>query len=293
MQGQMAKSRTSDAFRKLVRQCQEQISEHEAGSVGRDSPSLHKMRVGVRRLRSVFNTFKPALIADEVNELRDDLRWLQGVLGRCRDWDVFSAQQLSPLRNQLPEDDRLQRFSDSGWEARKDAYDALEAAVRDDRYRAIHDRLHDLVEHTESAGTRWMDRTASKFAHHAVRKQIKKVTVPADDIASLPLDDLHELRKAIKKGRYALEFFIGAYRRKRAKRHLAQLSLMQDIIGQMVDVRAGQELMKQIEPGNRLQAQALKGARDVVTGWMIANSTDCRAQLSDAWHRYRSLKRLR
>jgi triphosphatase len=289
----MMKSRTGDAFRKFVRQCQEQVLEYEAGAASRDPRCLHKMRVGVRRLRSVFNTFKPALIAEEVHKLRGDLRWLQGVLGRCRDWDVFSAQQLSPLRKQLPEDDRLLRFSDFGCEAREDAYDALEAAVRDDRYRAIHDHLRDLVDHIESVGTRWMDSPTSKFAHRAVKKRMKKVTVPADDIASLSMDDLHGLRKEIKKGRYALEFFSDVYRRKRAKRHLAQLSLMQDIIGHMVDVRAGQALMNQIEPGNPLEAQALKGARDVITGWMIANSSDCRAQLSVAWQRYRSLKRLR
>src|SRR5262249_23555624 len=159
------------------------------------------------------------------------------------------AQQLSPLMNQLPEDDRLRRFSDFGCDAREDAYDALEAAVRDDRYRVIHDRLRDLIDHTESAGTRRIDSPTSRFAHRAVKKRMRKVRVPGDDIASLPLDDLHDLRKEIKKGRYALEFFIGAYGRKRAKRHLAQLSHMQDIIGQMVDVRAGQTLMNQIEPG--------------------------------------------
>jgi CHAD domain len=76
------KSRTSDAFRKFVRQCQEQVLEYEAGAASRDPGCLHKMRVGVRRLRSVFNTFKPALIAEEVHKLRGDLRWLQGVLGR-------------------------------------------------------------------------------------------------------------------------------------------------------------------------------------------------------------------
>jgi CHAD domain-containing protein len=137
-----------------------------------------------------------------------------------------------------------------------------------------------------------MDSPTGKFAHRAVRKRMKKVRVAADDIASLPMDDLHALRKQIKKGHYALEFFIRAYSRKRAKRYLAQLSLMQDIIGQMVDVRAGQALMNQIGSGNRLEAQALKGARDIITGWMIANSTDCRAQLCDAWQRYRTLKPL-
>jgi hypothetical protein len=36
--------------------------------------------------------------------------------------------------------------------------------------------------------------------------------------------------------------------------------------------------MNQIEPGNRLEARGLKGARDVISG-MIANSTDRCAQL--------------
>lgn len=283
---------TGDAFRRLARQCLTQISEREAGAVARDGESLHKMRVGVRRLRSLFTTFKPALVAAKTEALREELRWLQSILGQCRDWDVFNARHLFPSRERL-EDDRLQQLSELGTDAREKAYDALEETVTSSRYRGLHESLQAFMDDPEGVGTPWMGRPVKKFARRALKKRMKKVAHGADDLAELPIGELHELRKQIKKARYALDFFADFYRGKRAKRYLAQLSLMQDLIGQMVDVRAGQALIESVKGGNRVDDETLRGARDIVTGWLIANSADCRAQLCAAWERYRSLKPLR
>jgi triphosphatase len=252
---------TGDAFRQLGLRYRAQISEHEAGAMRRDAESLHKMRVGVRRLRSLFTTFKGALVAEEVRDLRRDLRWLQRILGDCRDWDVFNAENVLPLRERLAEDDRLQRFAELGAQARERVYDKLEQVAGTKRYRAVYQRLDAALNNPKAVGTRQMRRPVA-------------------------------LRKQIKKARYAIEFFSDLYREKRTKHHLAQLSLLQDLAGHMVDVRAGQALIDELQPRKGPDRKVLDAAHDMVTGWMMAKSAGCRERLEVAWARYRPLKRL-
>src|SRR5262249_31147754 len=99
----LAGLRTEEAFRTLAGDCLAKMAKHEAGALAHDAESLHKLRVGVRQLRALFTTFKPALVSEEVADLREELRWLQAVLGSCRDWDVFNARNLLPLQERLGE----------------------------------------------------------------------------------------------------------------------------------------------------------------------------------------------
>jgi triphosphatase len=283
---------TGEAFQHLAMRCLAQVARHEPGALQRDAEALHKMRVGVRRLRSVFTTFKPAIEEAEVQDLRDELRWLQGVLGRCRDWDVFNAANVSPLGERLGDDERFRRFAELGLRARDEAYDALDEAMTSGRYSAVHERFYDLLDDTVRIATPWMGRPLGKFARRVMKKRLRKVAVSAGDLAVMPLAELHELRKQIKKAHYALGFFSDLYRRKRARRYLEQLSLIQDLLGQMVDVRAGRDLVEGLRAGNGSDRRALEAGRYLVIGWMTANAEDCRPRVRQAWEQYQSLKRL-
>jgi CHAD domain-containing protein len=145
------KPSTGDAFLQLGLRYRAQISEHEVGAMRRDVESLHKMRVDVRRLRSLFTNFKQALVAEDVRDLRRELRWLQRILGDCRDWDVFNAENVMPLRDRLAEHDRLQRFAELGAQARERAYDKLEQVAGTKRYRAAYERLDAVLNHPGQA----------------------------------------------------------------------------------------------------------------------------------------------
>ncbi len=50
--------------------------------------SVHQMRVATRRLRSVLRSYRKVLRASDVGEIRDELRWLAGLLGEARDAEV-------------------------------------------------------------------------------------------------------------------------------------------------------------------------------------------------------------
>ena len=74
----------------------EQVRELKAQDplVRLDAPdAVHKMRVATRRMRSLLATYRKLLKdAEAVNSLRDELKWLAGVLGEARDAEVMHAR---------------------------------------------------------------------------------------------------------------------------------------------------------------------------------------------------------
>ena len=63
-------------------------SEHAVRADANDS--IHQMRVATRRLRSVMRSFKKLLPHDENAHLKDELKWLAGLLGHARDAEVLA-----------------------------------------------------------------------------------------------------------------------------------------------------------------------------------------------------------
>lgn len=284
-----ASESTGNAFRRIASRCLVQIAKHEAGALRRDAEALHKMRVGVRRLRSVFSTFKPAVDAQKVQALRAELRWLQGELGRCRDWDVFNGETAFRLKARLAEDEGVRDFTALCAKAHERAYDQLEHAVASRRYAAIHDRMRRLLDDVEGSATKWTGRSLGKFAARRLQKRASKLREAAEGLAVMTVEELHEFRKNVKKLRYAIEFFGDLYRKKRVTRHVTQLAHMQDLIGTIVDVRAGQALIDGLKPRRAADKRVIETVRHMVTGWMAANSADCRERLEKAWTRYQRL----
>src|SRR6266567_1687103 len=61
-------------------------------AVRRDKPdAVHQMRVAVRRLRSTLQSFTGIIRGQDTRQLRDELKWLGGVLGAARDAEVLSG----------------------------------------------------------------------------------------------------------------------------------------------------------------------------------------------------------
>src|SRR3989442_12623505 len=68
------------------------LAHEDAARSGDDAEAIHQARVAVRRFRAGLATLKPLLAEGSVTELRSELRWLGGVLGRVRDADVLLAR---------------------------------------------------------------------------------------------------------------------------------------------------------------------------------------------------------
>src|SRR5215472_5117453 len=73
-------------------------------AVRRDEPdSVHQMRVAARRLRSTLQAY-PAIVSDRATQhMRDELKWLGGMLGEARDNEVLSDYLQARLADLPPE----------------------------------------------------------------------------------------------------------------------------------------------------------------------------------------------
>jgi CHAD domain-containing protein len=181
-------------------------------AVRRDKPdAVHDMRVTVRRLRSALQSFTAVVPGPDTRQLRDELKWLGGVLGDARDTEVL-ADHLHAGLAAIPTELVLgpaQATVTSYFAAREASTRGdLLAALDSERYRALRAGLTGLLdrppltpEAAEPAG-----QVLPKAVKHASKRTSKRMRrarrAPAGHERDLAL---HETRKAAKRARYAAE----------------------------------------------------------------------------------------
>ena len=110
--------------------------------------SVHGMRVATRRLRSALATHRQLLDADPVSFLRDELKWLAGVLGAARDAEVMRGR-LTDMIAREPEDlvmgPVLRRVGLDLGASYGTAHAALLEALDEERYFLLLDALDALL----------------------------------------------------------------------------------------------------------------------------------------------------
>jgi len=212
------------------------ILTHDPGTrIGSDE-SLHQLRVAVRRVRSDLGTLRSLLSPGWAPSLQADLGRLADRLGAVRDLDVLLtrlesshgdlATPLEPMLNDL----RQRRIAARG---------VLLAELRSDRYAHLLERLVVLARDPklnpaglESAGA--VLPTLGAAAWRRLEQRADKVT----RIAQPGDDQLHAVRIAAKRARYAAETAARGLPAKRAAAARAfadQVGGLQDLLGRHQD----------------------------------------------------------
>ncbi|MET4591801.1 CHAD domain-containing protein/uncharacterized protein YjbK [Arthrobacter sp. 754] len=193
----------------------EQVRELKAQDplVRLDTPdAVHKMRVATRRMRSVLATYRKLMgNPDSVNALRDELKWLAGVLGEARDAEVMHAR----LKDMIGEEPGrlvmgpvIRRIDlELGADYQKAHAKVLKSLDRP-RYFRLLDALESLLASPELAPL--ASKRARKVIPRLVNRDIKRLRAAVREAKRHPAgtgDDLalHEARKAGKRLRYAAE----------------------------------------------------------------------------------------
>lgn len=288
--GLSEESDTAAAFVAIARQC---LAQFDANLIpvlrDRDAEGVHQMRVALRRLRSAIGLFADLLDADRLSPLLDDLRWLNGPLGRKRDLDVFLAETLAPLRA-LPDAARgLQHLSVVLEERRAAAQQALQAALlapRTAAFRLGFDCFLDAV--LDGSAVTAADRAASpvpQFAASLLRQRRRKLRKLGRDHAGLETEALHDLRIRAKKLRYAAEFFREAFGRKESRRFIIALAELQDCLGALNDAAVGAQLIE-----NVLATPDRDPAAAAITAWFAGRQQLQLAHLGTAWRDFDKVK---
>ena len=221
-------------FALIVHECIRHFRLNEALIISkRDPDALHQARVAMRRLRSAFSLFRPAIWQGSIEPLQAELREFIAPFGEARNLDVF----LDNYRDELEWRDRRKLTS-----ARGKAYDLVIDTLESQRSR---DMFLSIVGWTASGD--WRKDTASapigKFAARRLDAIWRKVKHKGKGLGDLEEQQLHRLRVTIKKLRYAVDFLAPLYAKKRVLKYASSLEKLQDCLGLLHDDMVSRQIV--------------------------------------------------
>ena len=269
-----------DAFRAIAASALAQVQGNARGVLDSADPEyLHQMRVGLRRLRSALNLFKQQLGDDWVEQALS-LRTLAAGLGVARDWDVLVTETLPRLR-ELPQAARLLAACEA---ARNVVRRNAKKSIETNDYVILMLLLgRSLAAPQLTAAAQWHE-PARAAAAHILKRRHAQVLKRGRRLAGQSPADLHRLRIAIKKLRYAVEFFNDLFQVKAMAVQRARLAKLQDILGFINDAEA---LGSLLESARACSRRWPAGAADAVVEWHAQQARRQRTRLTAAWRRFR------
>lgn len=220
---------------RYAREQRDAILSHDPGARRGEPRAVHQMRVGTRRLRSTLKTYRKSF---PESDLRDELRWLAGVLGDVRDPQVLEEALLRLVEDAGPEFAPSARRVRAHLEHRiETGRAALVEALDSDRYLALLDRVDDLADQTSL-------RTPDPVKR--ARAVLAKADAKLDEaLESGVEEEIHESRKGFKQARYAVEL-IAPDQGKPAKRLVKALTDLQDGLGAYQDSNVARGVLREL-----------------------------------------------
>jgi CHAD domain-containing protein len=204
--------------------------------VGDNPEAVHDARVSTRRLRSDLKTLLPLLDESSVTLLRDELQWLGGSLGAVRDTDVL-AEGMCHLAKKLHSEDLppIESLVGQVQQERQERYVTLRNNLNDDRYITLLETLVQFASRAPLVLSVVGPSTARRIGVKLARKAWKRVRKQVDGRGPDPQDAaLHELRKRVKRARYAAEL-VDPLVHGDASDFALELADLQDVLGKLQD----------------------------------------------------------
>jgi len=196
------------ASRIVARQVRALLSDEKAARLGEDAEAVHQMRVQTRRLRAALALFS-AVVRPRKRAGRARLRWLSRLLGRVRDLDVMTGlledRHLAHLDGVEAArlEDLLAALKDVRWRAQKHLSESLARG----RYAKLRVALRDFARHPRFIGRGDEEAMAARYLTDVIHRQARRVSAHRGMVERTPeAADLHALRIAVKRVRYALDF---------------------------------------------------------------------------------------
>jgi triphosphatase len=287
------------AFSAIARSALRQLRLNEACALlGEDIEGVHQKRVAIRRLRALISAFKETITSETRSYLIHELKWLQGVLGPARDWDVFIHESLAQMRQRLPDEASLPALLAESKRQRELAYGALRAAISGPRYTEFLLRMELWLAkgEWEAAATTSgepLDRPIAEFVAPILDKRHKNLTKIGGKKAHLKEAEFHELRLEFKKMRYLSEFFSSLFPKKAVRRYLKRMTQAQDRLGSLNDALVSRSLLAQIETPLKEALGESEAPRvsGLLLGWQAATIDRDLDHFEDVWRDFRKQKR--
>ena len=204
---------------------------HEVGlRLAPEHEDVHQLRVAMRRLRAYLRTARPLLDESWSDPLRNELEELGRTLGEARDLDVLIEHFEAEVARLDEPGDVGARLVARLHTEREALQPALLSSLGSERWHDLLDRLGQEPPLREGPGLGSLAK--------AERQRLRKRRVAAD----APDEDLHDLRKHVKRARYASELAGEDAVVDRAKE-------VQDVLGEHQDAVVAEQKLRALADG--------------------------------------------
>ncbi len=251
-----------------------------------EEDAVHQMRVATRRLRTTLATFRP-FFADRAGEpLREELKWLAGLLGTARDAEVMRAvlkAELAALPTELVLGPVKRRIDLEFNQVYRDAHKKVVAALDGDRYLALVAALESFVAQPplspKAAGSTEELRARVRRACQRVQQATDRLAAEQDPAQQD--DRLHDVRIAAKRARYAAEV-VRSVIGKPAKSVVTAMQEIQETLGDHQDAVVERQWLRDL--GGRAFLAGENGFTfGLLYGLAQARTQHDQAHFADVW----------
>ena len=234
----------ADAFQTIVDACLTQFSlNEEILETAIDTEAVHQARVAIRRLRAAFSMFKDVVVGEDADAARRELKWLSKLLGEARDLDVFLENRMKQVALEHPDVPGVPELARRLKSMRDRARHRLDNALQSDRFRAL---LLGLARCAHHGAWRRDGGLFTGFALDTLEQRFNSVRRKRKAVRGLDAHKRHRLRIKAKKLRYMFEFVKPVASRKAIGAVSDRLERLQDLLGALNDVIAGERLLGQL-----------------------------------------------
>ena len=274
------------ALRQIVAECHADLLKYRAIVLaGRRAIGIHQTRVALRRMRAALGLFRGAVDGPTegriVRALAAEAKWLAGECGPARDLHVFLTETAAEVPLEVKRiATRLARLH----------YDRARTALSGARYNSFDGQLTAFVQAAPAAPSTESPARLEDFGRALLERRHAKVERRGQHLKSLDRDELHRLRIAIKKLRYAASFLRPAFASEGAKAYIEATMRLQGALGTMNDHAVAAQMVDDIavaaRPSENVQQPLRNLAKQAASG-----DKERRHKLRQAWKRFKEAER--
>ncbi|MBO0332056.1 CHAD domain-containing protein [Sneathiella sp. CAU 1612] len=221
-----------------------------------DSMALMQIRIGVRRMRVALYIFRSIIPKEVRSNFNREFRYFGNLLGDARNMDVFLNSTLMPEIKTKDFKKVSKELLRLGEIFRAEEYDIIIHEISGGHFERLSKSFDKWLQGNWStklgrSARKIMSSPIAPFALNAIEEGGIELLNRGADVENLSADELHDLRKYIKRTRYHLRFFSSLFRQEKIDEGYDLLVRMQDYLGHINDVKEGMIILSQLSAAIR------------------------------------------
>ena len=244
----------SEAVRRIIGAAIGQLLANQPAAAAGDVEGVHQMRVGIRRLRTALALFGKHLEPYASRHFEAELKRLGQVFGNARDWDVFCTQILPDAEKDEIAKGWMELLRTPAEASRQVAHRELEEEFTRPAITALVLGMAAWLEPDDAgspvAGDDALNRPIRKPAHALLDRMARRVARGGHP-RRRSAEELHALRKALKKLRYSGDYLAAIYPPKPVKQYQKASKRLLKLLGTGTDAAMATRLAGRLCAGAR------------------------------------------